>query len=144
MALQLGRFAALFNRFYTCTASLYRPYIISLLISFILSFLSVLGAVAPSYYLVNENLKKLGLAENSRFQTTSIARGFAMAVTVSPITATVGIALKYSGLSWPKAAGPFFLLSLAGLSAAFLWNQAGAAPKRLLRRQNPHRIPLAA
>jgi hypothetical protein len=137
MALQLGRFAALFNRFYTCTARLYRPYIISLLISYILSFLSVLGAVAPSYYLVNENLKKLGLPENSRFQTTSIARGFAMAVTVSPAAATVGIALKYSGLSWPKAAGPFFLLSLAGLSAAFLVESSWRSIKALTPPSNP-------
>lgn len=127
MALQLGRFAELFNRFYTRTTRLYQPYICSMLISYVLSFLALLGSVVPSYYLVNENLKKMGLEKNVRLETTSILRGYALAVIVSPAAATVGIALKYSGLSWLKAAGPFFLLSLAGLFAAFFvepsWRQ---------------------
>ena len=43
-----------------------------------------------------------------------------MAVIVSPAAATVGIALKYSGLTWFQMVGPIFILSLAGLLAAFL------------------------
>ena len=43
-----------------------QPYVISLLISYVLTLLSLAGAVAPSYYLVKENLRKLGLEKNSR------------------------------------------------------------------------------
>jgi len=57
--LELGRYARLFQRFYAGAKQLYQPYITSLLISYVLSFLSVLGSVAPSYYLIDNNLKKL-------------------------------------------------------------------------------------
>ncbi|NMB42138.1 MAG: hypothetical protein GX996_09415 [Firmicutes bacterium] len=120
IALQMGRFADLFNRFYARARHLYQPYILSLLISYILCIFSLMGAVAPSYLLINENLKKLGLKDGIRFGSTGISRGYAMAVIVSPAAATVGIALKYSGLTWFQMIGPIFILSLAGLLTAFL------------------------
>lgn len=118
--LEMGKYAGLFQRFFVRAKRPAQPYIISLLITYVLTFLSLAGAVGPSYYLVRENLKKLGLEKNSRLETTSVARGYAMALIVSPVAATVGITVKYSGLSWKQLVGPVFLLSLAGLVAAFL------------------------
>jgi hypothetical protein len=141
IALELGRFADLFDRFYINTTRLYQSYIFSLLISYVLSFLSLLGAVAPSYYLVNENLKKLGLERGNRFETTSIARGYAMAIIVSPAAATVGIALKYSGLSWLKMVEPIFLLSITGLLAAFFVEPSWRSKKAVQPLLNPgHKV----
>lgn len=120
IVMQMGRFADLFRRFYVNTKKLYQPYVFSLLISYIFCFFSIMGAVAPAYYLINENLKKLGIKEVSRIGSTCISRAYAMAVIVSPAAATVGIALKYSGLSWFQMVKPVFLLSMAGLLAAFL------------------------
>ena len=116
--LEMGKYAELFQRFFVRAKRPAQPYIISLLIAYVLTFLSLAGAVGPSYYLVRENLQKLGL-KKSRLETTSVARGYAMALIVSPVAATVGIAVKYSGLSWKQLVGPVFLLSLAGLLAAF-------------------------
>ncbi|MGI6307566.1 MAG: hypothetical protein ACOX1X_02970 [Dethiobacteria bacterium] len=127
--LELGRYAELFQRFYARAKGPSQPYVISLLISYVLTLLSLAGAVAPSYYLVKENLRKLGLEKNSRLETTSVARGYAMALIVSPVAATVGIAVKYSGLSWPQLVGPVFLLSLAGLAAAFFMEASRLAGK---------------
>lgn len=117
--LRLGKYAGLFQRFFVKAKRPSQPYIISLLITYVLSFLSLAGAVGPAYYLIRENLQKLGLGKNSRLEATSVARGYAMALIVSPVAATVGITVKYSGLSWKQLIGPVFLLSLAGLLAAF-------------------------
>lgn len=129
IALKMGQFADLFRRFYAGARHLYQPYILSLFISYILCIFSLMGAVAPAYYLIEENLKKLGLAGSMRLTTTSVGRGYAMAVIVSPAAATVGIAMKYSGLSWLQLVLPIFPLSIAGLAAAFfaepVWRSKG-------------------
>lgn len=117
--LELGRYADLFHGFYARTKHLYQTYLVSLIISYVLSLFSLLGSVAPSYYLVNQNLNRLGLERNSRFEATCIIRGYAMAVIISPVAANVGIAMQYSGLSWFEMVGPVFILSLLGLMAAF-------------------------
>lgn len=128
--LELGRYAELFQRFYARSKGPSQPYIISLLISYVLTLLSLAGAVAPSYYLIQENLRKLGLEKDSRLETTIIVRGYAMALIVSPVAATVGIAVKYSGLSWPQMVGPVFLLSLSGLVAAFFLETSRTAGRK--------------
>ncbi|NLL21754.1 MAG: hypothetical protein GX263_08460 [Firmicutes bacterium] len=119
--LGLGEYAELFQGFYSRARHLYQTYIVSLIISYSLALLATLGSVTSSYYLVNENLNKIGLERNGRFDTTSVIRGFAMAMLVSPAASTVGIALQYSGLSWLDLAAPVFALSTAGLAAAFLF-----------------------
>ncbi len=118
--LELGRYADLFHGFYARTKGLYQTYLVSLIISYVLSLFSLLGSVAPSYYLVNQNLNRLGLERNSRFEATCIIRGYAMAVIISPVAANVGIAMQYSGLTWLEMVGPVFILSLLGLLAAFV------------------------
>lgn len=118
--LELGRYAELFQRFYAGVKKPSQPYIISLLISYMLTLLALAGAVVPSYYLIRENMRKLGLEQDSRLETTIVVRSYAMALIVSPVAATMGISVKYSGLSWPQMVGPVFILSLAGLVAAFV------------------------
>lgn len=146
--LELGCYADLFQRFFFGIRRPYQPYLVSLAISYFLSIFSSLGSIAPSYYLIEQNTKKLGLENNGRFETTSIARGFAMAVIISPVSVTVGIALNYSGLSWAGIAVPVFVLSLLGLVSAFFlepsWRNSGK--KQLLSPANyetePSAIPL--
>jgi hypothetical protein len=119
--LRLGEYADLFQCFYSRARHLYQTYIVSLIISYSLALLATIGSLTPSYYLINENLNKIGLERNSRFDTTSVVRGFAMAMLVSPAATIVGISLQYSGLSYLELVGPAFILSLTGLAAAFLF-----------------------
>ena len=117
--LKLGNYADLFHVFYSRTKHPYQIYLVSMIISYVLALLATLGSIAPSYYLVKENLNKMGLERSSRFDTTCIIRGFAMAMLVSPAASIVGVALQYTGLSWLELIGPVFMLSLTGLAAAF-------------------------
>lgn len=133
--LELGRYAELFQRFYAKAQKPFQPYIISLLISYVLTLFSLAGAVVPSYYLIQKNLRKLGLEQNNRLETSIIVRGYAMALIVSPVAATVGITVKYSGLTWWQMVGPVFLLSLAGLVAAFILETSRPDGKK---RLTPH------
>ncbi len=127
--LELGRYAELFQRFYSRKSRSYQPYLVSLLISYVLSFFASLGSIAPAYYLISQNLNRIGIKANSRFETTSISRGYGMVVIISPVTVSVGIALQYSGLSWIEMVVPVLFLSLAGLITAFVlessWRIAG-------------------
>lgn len=119
VAVELGNFTDLFQRFYSNAKRLYRSYFFSLIISYILSFFSLSGAIAPLYHLIIKNLNKTGFTKGTRFVITSVIRGYAMAIISTPVSATVGIALKYSGLSWAQIAAPVFLLSFIGLLLAF-------------------------
>ena len=127
--LELGRYAELFQRFYAGVRNPAQPYVISLLISYILTLLALAGAIVPSYYLIQDNLRKLGLEQDSRMETTIIVRSYALAIIVSPVAATVGITVKYSGLSWVQMVGPVFLLSLAGLAASIVLEMSRAGSR---------------
>ncbi len=126
--LVLGRYAELFQRFYSGKTRSYQPYLVSLLISYVLSFFASLGSIAPAYYLVSQNLNRIGINANSRFETTSISRGYGMVVIISPVTVSVGIALQYSGLTWTEMVVPVMFLSLAGLIMAFVLESSWRIP----------------
>lgn len=130
--LKLGNYAELFHVFYSRTKHPYQIYLVSMIISYSLALLATLGSLTPSYYLVKENLNKMGLERSSRFDTTCIIRGFSMAMLVSPAASVVGIALQYSGLSWLELIGPAFILSLTGMAAAFFMESSWRS-KRSLR-----------
>lgn len=118
IVMELGNFADLFKRFYAKTKRPYQPYLFSLIISYILSFFSLSGAIAPLYHLISENMKNTNL-KNQLFSYKSILHGYGMAIIITPVSATVAVALKYSGLSWLEIAGPVFLFSLTGLLLSF-------------------------
>lgn len=138
LVVELGGFADLFQRFYTNAKRLYQSYLFSLIISYMLSFLSLSGAIAPLYHLIFENLKRIGLQKGQRFVTTSILRGYAMAISITPVSATVGIALQYSGLSWMEMASPVFLLSLFGLFLAFFLEMGWIGKSKIIINPEPN------
>lgn len=120
LPLRIGEYAELFQRLYKKSRSLYRPYLVSLLISYFLSFMAILGSIAPSFHLVEQNLRKIGVKPEPRFVSTSIMRAYVLAIFISPVAATNGIARNYSGLSWTELLGPASLLSLAGLAVVLI------------------------
>lgn len=117
---ELGKYAELFELFYHKAKGLKESFLTSLLIAFSLSFILGLGSIAPTYYLISQNIRKMGLAVSKRFFTASIFRGYAMGMIISPTASAVGIAQKYTGLSWFQLVGPILILSAIGLAVSYV------------------------
>ncbi|MGB9887803.1 MAG: hypothetical protein ACPLPT_10795 [Moorellales bacterium] len=85
------------------------------LVAYILAALASLGSVPIAYYVLSRATNGPDRVGHDYFVSSAITRGFAMAVLWSPVAANVGIALKYTHLSWARFAPRALLFSLIGL-----------------------------